>query len=94
VNANNNVFTYFSGSACCTQKGFRGIAKAKAKEEEGMKKIAFTLLMVLNLTFFSNSASAQVQPLACLGEKAAGLTEHTFVKSLAFMRVAALFCDT
>lgn len=38
-----------------------------------MKKIAFTLLMVLNLTFFPNSASAQTKPLACQVDEAAGL---------------------
>ena len=38
-----------------------------------MKKIAFTLLVVLNLTFFPNWALAQNQPLACQVEKSAGL---------------------
>lgn len=38
-----------------------------------MKKIAAILLVVLNLTFFPSSVSAQNKPLACQVDKAAGL---------------------
>lgn len=53
------------------KKVLRGIAKVK--EGDGMKKIAAFLLVVLNLTFFPSSASAQNKPLACQVDEAAGL---------------------